>query len=189
MRGRILIADDEFPVRDSLAQYLGRMGYDVDTAADAIQALEMFRASPYDILITDLVMPGASGIELIDAANRIDPDVPKIIISGLGTLDDAVAAIRKGAYDYLEKPFRDFTQLTVTISRALEKRRLIAERREMQAHLEATNRSLAEHVEELEGARLQLSLQAESLRDANEVIQNQYRLLEQDLLIARRIQQ
>ena len=189
MKGRILIADDEPTVLDAVARYLERMGYDVDTAIDAKHALSLFSKNPYDVLITDLVMPDLNGIELIDRANRIDPDVPKIIVTGLGTLDDAVAAIRKGAYDYLEKPFRDFAQLAVTVSRALEKRRLLLERREMQKHLEATNRSLAEHVDELESARTRLAEQAASLAKANEVIQDQYRLLEQDLLIARRIQQ
>lgn len=188
-KGRILIVDDEPAVRDSMFEYLSRMDFDVVTTDNVEEALSLFKKQPFDLLITDLVMPGASGMELIEKTNQIDAEVPKIIVTGLGTINDAIEAIRKGAYDYLEKPLPSYSQLLIIIRRAIEKRRLLSEHKRMEGDLAIKNEELSAHVKELEATRGQLAEQAGSLKSANELINRQYQILQEDLLNARRIQQ
>jgi excisionase family DNA binding protein len=105
-RPRILVVDDEASIRDLLAKTLALAEYDVDLAPDGRSALERLRVIPYDLLITDLKMPGVDGLTVIREARRLKPDIPVIIITGFSTEASAIEAINLGVSGYLTKPFR-----------------------------------------------------------------------------------
>ncbi|NOR13139.1 MAG: response regulator [Candidatus Aminicenantes bacterium] len=102
---RILIVDDENIVRESLRDWLNIAGYDVDAAASGEEALPIVKEKKITIMVTDLVMPGINGIELMKEAKKIVPGIAAIIITAHATVQTAIDAIREGAYDYIEKPF------------------------------------------------------------------------------------
>src|SRR5690606_37301553 len=103
---RILVVEDEQAVRDLLAKTLTMADYDVDSAADGASAIDRLRAVEYDLLITDLKMPGMDGLSVIREARRAAPDLPVIIITGYSTEASAIEAINLGVAGYLTKPFR-----------------------------------------------------------------------------------
>lgn len=105
-RPRILIVDDEQGVRDLLVRALSGGDYDVDAAPDGRTAVEQLRAVEYDLLITDLKMPGMDGLSVIREARRVFPELPIIIITGYSTEASAIEAINLGVSGYLTKPFR-----------------------------------------------------------------------------------
>jgi excisionase family DNA binding protein len=105
-RSRILVVDDEAAIRDLLAKTLALAEYDVDVAPDGRSALERLRTLPYDLLITDLKMPGIDGLTVIREGRRYRPDMPVIIITGFSTEASAIEAINLGVSGYLIKPFR-----------------------------------------------------------------------------------
>ena len=105
-RPRILVVDDEASIRDLLSKTLALAEYDVDVAPDGRTALERMRMIPYDLLITDLKMPGMDGLTVIREARRLKPDVPAIIITGFSTEASAIDAVNLGVSGYLTKPFR-----------------------------------------------------------------------------------
>jgi len=105
-RPRILVVDDEAAIRDLLAKTLALAEYDVDVAPEGRTAVERLRGSSYDLLITDLRMPGVDGLSLIREARRFRPDLPVVIITGFSTETSAIEAINLGVAGYLTKPFR-----------------------------------------------------------------------------------
>lgn len=105
-RPRILVADDEASIRDLLAKTLALAEYDVDLAPDGRTALERLRIIPYDLLITDLKMPGVDGLAVIREARRMKADMPVIIITGFSSEASAIEAVNLGVSGYLTKPFR-----------------------------------------------------------------------------------
>jgi excisionase family DNA binding protein len=105
-RPRVLVVDDEESIRDLLAKTLALAEYDVDLAPDGRTALERLRIIPYDLLITDLKMPGVDGLTVIKEARRLKPDIPVIIITGFSTEASAIEAVNLGVSGYLTKPFR-----------------------------------------------------------------------------------
>jgi excisionase family DNA binding protein len=105
-RPRVLVVDDEAAIRDLLAKTLALAEYDVDLAPDGRQALERLRIIPYDLLITDLKMPGIDGLNVIREARRLKPEIPVIIITGFSTEASAIEAVNLGVSGYLTKPFR-----------------------------------------------------------------------------------
>ena len=105
-RPRVLVVDDEEGIRDLLAKTLQLAEYDVDLAEDGRSALERLRVMPYDLLITDLRMPGVDGLTVIREARRLKADLPVIIITGYSTEATAIEAIDLGVQGYLTKPFR-----------------------------------------------------------------------------------
>ncbi len=102
---KLLVVDDEDIVRESLSDWLTSVGYDVLTARSAEEALATIERKKVKIMITDLIMPGMNGIELMKKARTIVPTISTVIITAHGTIQTAIAAIRDGAYDYIEKPF------------------------------------------------------------------------------------
>ena len=114
---KVLVIDDEVNLRKVLAAMLRRDGYDVTVAADGEQGLAEFHKNGADIVVTDLVMPKAGGMEVLRAVNTANPDVPVIIITAHGTVDSAVEAIKAGAFDYITKPF-DQAELSAVIAKA-----------------------------------------------------------------------
>ena len=105
-RPRVLVVDDEASIRDLLSKTLALAEYDVDLAPDGRTALDRLRVVPYDLLITDLKMPGVDGITVIREGRRLRPDIPVVIITGYSTEASAIEAINLGVSGYLTKPFR-----------------------------------------------------------------------------------
>jgi len=105
-RPRVLVVDDEATIRDLLAKTLALAEYDVDIAPDGRTALDRLRMIPYDLLITDLRMPGVDGLTVIREARRLKADLPVIIITGYSNEASAIEAVNLGVSGYLTKPFR-----------------------------------------------------------------------------------
>lgn len=122
----ILIIDDEKAIRKTLGEILSYEGYKIDEAGDGEEGLKRFREKNYDVVLCDIKMPKTDGIEFLDKAREINPDVPIIMISGHGTIETAVEAVKKGAYDYVSKP-PDLNRLLITIRNAMDKTDLVTE--------------------------------------------------------------
>lgn len=122
----ILIIDDEKAIRKTLGEILSYEGYKIDEAGDGEEGLKRFREKNYDVVLCDIKMPKIDGIEFLDKVNEINPDVPVIMISGHGTIETAVEAVKKGAYDYVSKP-PDLNRLLITIRNAMDKTNLVTE--------------------------------------------------------------
>jgi len=129
------VADDDPGLRESLERTLTREGYRVVLASDGRAALERVQAGGVDLIVTDLKMPGLTGLELLRAAKAIMPDVDVILLTAFGTVEEAVKAMKDGAYDFLTKPFRR-EQLIKLIDKALERRDLIEQNRALKKQLE-----------------------------------------------------
>lgn len=119
----ILVIDDEAVIRDGCVKVLAKDIWKVDTAADGLAGLEMVKDNKYDILLLDLMMPGINGLEVIPKVKDIDPDVYIIVITGYATIETAVEAMKKGAFDYISKPFTP-DQLRMAVRRVLENKSL-----------------------------------------------------------------
>ncbi len=139
---RVLIIDDEAIIRHTLADFLSECGYQTATAADGVQGIELAQNEPFDIVLVDLRMPRLNGMEVIATLRQSHPNLPLVVISGAGVLQDAIKAIRRGAWDYITKPIADLQEILIVIDRALEKARLRVERDRYQRELEQLNRSL-----------------------------------------------
>ena len=122
----ILIIDDEKAIRKTLTEILGFEGYKIDEASDGEEGLNKFRVNSYDLVLCDIKMPKLDGIEFLEKAKEINPEVPIIIISGHGNIETAVEAVKKGAYDYISKP-PDLNRLLITLRNAMDKTTLVAE--------------------------------------------------------------
>lgn len=123
---KVLIVDDERSIRNSLKDILGLEGYEVEVAANGPDALALLAGNNFDVVLCDIKMPDMDGIEVLEKARSEHGDLPFIMISGHGTIDTAVDAIKKGAYDYIEKP-PDLNRLLITLRNALDRSELISE--------------------------------------------------------------
>ena len=141
----ILIVDDEADIRELIGGLLEDDGYEPREAGDADAALDAIQARKPSLIILDVWLQGSrlDGIELLDEFRALDPDLPVIVISGHGTIETAVAAIRKGAYDFLEKPFKS-DKLLLTVKRALETSRLRSENAQLRARTEVQSSLIGE---------------------------------------------
>lgn len=117
---RILVVDDNKELREILEEYLKEEGHDVNGSTNGRDALERHRKDPFDLIVTDLNMPEISGMELIRAVRKENPDTEFVIITGYASMDSAVEAVRMGAFDYIVKPFR-MEELQVVVKNAREK--------------------------------------------------------------------
>jgi two-component system, NtrC family, nitrogen regulation response regulator NtrX len=140
MAHEILIVDDEADIRELIGGLLEDEGHEPRYAGDADEALASIRQRKPGLLVLDVWLQGSrlDGIELLDEIKASDPGLPVIVISGHGTIETAVAAIRKGAYDFIEKPFKS-DKLLLTVERALEASRLRRENAELRAKTESFN--------------------------------------------------
>ncbi|MBI2216880.1 MAG: sigma-54-dependent Fis family transcriptional regulator [Candidatus Rokubacteria bacterium] len=136
---RILLVDDEPLQLELLHGFLGKRGFDVVTAGDGEQALAHVRVAPVDVVVTDQKMPGLSGLDLIDAVRAIHPEVAVIVLTAYGTIEDAVAAIKAGATDYLTKPV-NLDELLHRLAQVRDRQRLVAENRELREALRERHR-------------------------------------------------
>jgi two-component system response regulator HydG len=131
----ILVVDDEPELCLALSKLLRRNGYQVLTAINGEEGLEMLRRHEVHVVLTDLIMPRLGGLDLLKAAQVVSPASEVIIITGHGTIETAVGAMKQGAYDFIEKPFTTATTLNV-VRKALEKQQLMAENLELRRQLE-----------------------------------------------------
>ena len=136
--GRIIVVDDQELMRDSLSETLARAGYEVESFSVGAEALEDVRANGTDAVITDLKMPGMSGIELLEGVvGATKGTVPVIVITAYGTISTAVEAMKKGAFDYITKPFEP-DEIELLVGRAMEHARLVEENASLRRELGRT---------------------------------------------------
>ncbi len=130
----VLVVDDEFPIRSALARFLATTGYRALEAESAEQALELLKANRVDAMLSDIRMPGMSGVELLPRAIAADPDLAIIMLTGVGDPATAIQCLKLGAVDYLIKPV-DLDELGLAVSYALRKRQLEVDRRGLEQWL------------------------------------------------------
>lgn len=135
----ILVVDDDELVRKILKKFLTGLGYYVETAEDGEGALELLGAFPYDLVLTDLQMPRLGGRELLEHMSHDYSMIPKIVLTGHGTNDDIIAALKAGAYDFLYKPIEDLNILEYSIKRAVESKKLREDKERHLTELEKNN--------------------------------------------------
>lgn len=117
---RVLVVDDEKFIRDILADFLGMEGYVVRTAQDGTSAISELGRARYDLVISDLKMPKMGGLELLQEVAKAHPDTVTVIMTGFGTVETAIDAMKRGAYDYILKPFK-VEEIIHIVQRGLEK--------------------------------------------------------------------
>ena len=139
----ILIIDDEKAIRKTLGEILSYEGYKLDEAGDGEDALKRFKEKAYDVVLCYIKMPKMDGIEFLEKAREANPDVPIIMISGHGTIETAVEAVKKGAYDYISKP-PDLNRLLITIRNAMDKTSLVTETKVLKRKVSRTQEMIGE---------------------------------------------
>jgi DNA-binding NtrC family response regulator len=135
-KGTILVIDDEEIMREILETLLTREGYQVRLAANAAEGLELARRMSFDAAIVDVMMPGMDGISALDELKKIDDDLPVMVITAFASVENAIAAMKRGAFDYITKPFKN-DEVMVVLRNALVQRRLVAENRALRQNLQA----------------------------------------------------
>lgn len=181
---RILIADDDAMVRDVIEKFLLEQGYSVITANDGSEALRLLRVEDIHLVLSDLRMPGADGIEVLRTAAQINPKISVVILTAYGTLDTALEAVREGAYDYIAKPFvMQQLLLVVRNAYALELLRRENERLLSQLKNEYKNREYVKPIKPGEHAETPVGSLAriEKLRDLNLINSEEARILKDRL--------
>lgn len=122
----ILVIEDKTAMQQMLSATLANEGYDVELASDGREGINRTKEKRYDLVLTDLKLPGADGLQILSEVKESDPEAPVIVMTAYATVENAVEAIKLGAFDFLTKPF-DTDRLSIIIKRALENRRLVAE--------------------------------------------------------------
>ncbi|HKK88658.1 MAG TPA: sigma-54 dependent transcriptional regulator [Saprospiraceae bacterium] len=125
---RILIVDDEAAILNSLKEILEYEKHEVETASDGVECITKIKTSkkPYDVVLLDIKMPNMDGMDALERIRLIDPDLPVIMVSGHGTIDTAVEAVKLGAFDFIPKP-PDINRILITVRNALDRKSLITE--------------------------------------------------------------
>lgn len=123
---KILIADDEGSIRRTLREILEFEKFEVEEAADGVECLSKLRKSEFDVVLLDIKMPKMDGMEALDRIQELNPDLPVVMISGHATIDTAVEAVKRGAFDFISKP-PDLNRLLITLRNAIDKAGLVTE--------------------------------------------------------------
>ena len=139
----ILLIDDERAIRKTLTDILSFEGYKIREAGDGEEGLKMFQEKNYDVVLCDIKMPRMDGIEFLDKASAINPDVPIIMVSGHGNIETAVDAVKKGAFDYISKP-PDLNRMLITIRNAMDKNKLSKETRVLRKKISRVQEMIGE---------------------------------------------
>jgi DNA-binding NtrC family response regulator len=119
-RASVLVIDDEPGIREMLAYELSQDGFDVEMAENGLAAVEAVKRRKFDLAITDLRMPGMDGVATVEALRLLDPKIEVIVATGYASVETAVACMKRGAYDYIQKPF-DLPELKLLLDRAAQK--------------------------------------------------------------------
>ena len=170
-KGRILIVDDDPGVRQLLSQVLNEAGgYETDVAADGVEGLERVRRARYDLIFTDLTMPRMNGMDFLRKSREIDPSVPVVVLTGLSSMEIAVSAMRKGASDFLTKPFT-LERIVQTTERVLGEWKLygrLASKQGSDESLKILNAELFKRLQEI-GTLHSIGLQVDRCHDNKEI--------------------
>jgi DNA-binding NtrC family response regulator len=134
--GSILVIDDEEIMREILETLLTREGYDVRLAANGAEGLELAKSLPFDAAIVDVMMPGMDGVQTLDELKKLDDDLPVLMITAFASVENAINAMKRGAFDYITKPFKN-DEVLVVLRNAVERRRLVAENTALRQNLQA----------------------------------------------------
>jgi DNA-binding NtrC family response regulator len=134
-KATVLLAEDDRSTRSSLSQFLKGLGYEVVEASTGHEAMEHLSARPFDIVVTDLMLPGVGGLEILRALQTDTPGTVGIVITGFGTVQNAIEAMRLGVFEYLLKPI-NFDELQIVLERALEFQRLRKENRQFKREVQ-----------------------------------------------------
>jgi len=137
----ILIIDDEKAIRKTLSEILSYEGYKIDDAENGEDGLKKFNEKTYDVVLCDIKMPKIDGMEFLEKAKAANPDVPIIMISGHGTIETAVEAVKKGAFDYVSKP-PDLNRLLITIRNAMDRQTLATEAKTLKRKVTRTQQMI-----------------------------------------------
>lgn len=122
---RLLVVEDERDQRDVLEKWLRESGYVTMSARDGLEAVDLVQQHAFDVIITDLKLPGLNGLQLLGLIKELHPSAIVIFLSGQGTMEDAITALREGrAYDFIQKPLRELRQLNLVIEKALLSRQI-----------------------------------------------------------------
>src|SRR5689334_9776511 len=140
---RILVIDDEAPIRDSLKMTLEYEGYDVIGAATGQEGLNLAEREAPDLVLLDVKMPGMDGLEVLDRLRNMNDTVPVIVVSGHGTISTAVEATKKGAFDFIEKPFAS-DRVIVSLRNAIDQRRLRDENKTLKKAVEVRHQAIGD---------------------------------------------
>jgi len=135
---KILVIDDEKSIRNTLKEILEYEGHEVQDAADGLEGLKKIEAEKFDIVLCDIKMPKMDGLELLDKIMEIQSETPVIMISGHGTIETAVEAIKKGAYDFISKPL-DLNRMLITLRNALDRSSLVKETKTLKKKISRSN--------------------------------------------------
>jgi two-component system response regulator PilR (NtrC family) len=140
--GSILVIDDEDIMREILETLLSREGYTVRLASSGAEGLELAKSLPFDAVIVDVMMPGMDGMAVLDELKKIDDDLPVLMITAFASVENAIAAMKRGAFDYITKPFKN-DEVLVVVRNAMERRQLIAENTALRQNLQAQAHNFA----------------------------------------------
>jgi putative nucleotidyltransferase with HDIG domain len=162
VKSRILIVDDEPVIREVLFERLTEAGYECEVARNSLEALQKIRTQSYNLVLSDIAMPGGDGMSLLRQVKHEQPTLDVVMLTGVVDVDTAVRSIRLGASDYLTKPF-NLEEVVLTIDRTLEKRRLVNENLEYQLDLE---RKVDERTRELRRKREEVERLYTELKEA-----------------------
>lgn len=162
---RVLVVDDELGIRATLQEFLRDEGYDVETAAEVEEAVQRLKVRPFDVIVTDIVMPRASGVDLLKFIHETQPLAQVILITGEPMLDTATQALRAGAFDYLQKPITK-QKITSVVTGAARLKIVLDEK----ARLEEENRRYHKELEAMLNDRTQALLESEELHQS--LVQN-----------------
>jgi DNA-binding NtrC family response regulator len=132
----VLVIDDEEIMREILETLLVREGYTVRLASSGIEGLDLARSLPFDAVVVDMMMPGMDGLRVLDELHKHDDELPVIMITAFASMENAIAAMKKGAFDYITKPFKN-DEVLVVLRNAIERRRLVAENVALKQNLQA----------------------------------------------------
>lgn len=150
MAERILVVEDTEGMREVIRDFLELQGYLCDCVDNADSGIELLEKNEYDLVLTDLRLPGKDGFAVIEKANEVMAETPKIIMTGFSDLDDAIKAVKLGAYDFIKKPLPNFNEFGLLLRRALEHGKLLKEREDHLRQIEEMNQQLSKINETLE---------------------------------------
>ncbi|HUV39060.1 MAG TPA: sigma-54 dependent transcriptional regulator [Planctomycetota bacterium] len=161
MKNRILVIDDQELMRESLCETLSRAGYEVDAAGDGSEGIERFEGERFAAVITDLKMPDVGGMTVLSRVQEIGPETPVIVITGHGSIENAVEAMKKGAFDYITKPFEP-GEIEVLVQKAVKHYSLVVENASLRAQIDERERTreminLSRSMRAMEGQILKLA--------------------------------
>jgi two-component system response regulator PilR (NtrC family) len=134
-QGSVLVIDDEEIMREILEALLTREGYEVRLAASGQEGLELARTVPFSAAIVDIMMPGMDGIATLDELKKLDEELPVVMITAFASVETAIAAMKRGAFDYITKPFKN-DEVLVVLRNAMERRRLVEENQALRQNLQ-----------------------------------------------------